>query len=164
MLVNQEYIKFMDLTNDEIDVEIKLNLKKQIDYVYFYKSIQLLFLFYEDNSNIIYIRKKQIIYSINDNFTIIYSNFLRKENKKLYIKIITNSYIHSFIIKLIKECDDISFKKESDNLFSKKFKKIYTKSYLDFANIIIQKDDLKKNKYLEIPEIENALHDNYSLS
>ena len=165
IFINQENIEYMDVINNRIYDKFELNLENEIDYICFYKNIQLLFLFTEDSIKVIDIENKKILFlKNNDNSTNIFADFCLKENKKLCINLLSRSYIEKFTLEFIKECNSISPHKESNNLFARKFKKVFTKSNLDFSFAEIKKDDLKKKSYLEIEEIKKALHNNYSLS
>ena len=166
ILVNQSNIEFMDLTkNNEIYDTIKLNLENQIDYVCFYKDIKKIFLFSKKSCSVIDIEKKTSIYSSTaEDLIYIFNDFYSIDNNKLNINILWLSYIETFSFELPKDYNIIVPKTKSDNLFNQKFKKIYSKNYLEFINRNIDIKDIKKKSYLEIEEIENALHKNYSLN
>ena len=127
---------------------------KHIDYTCFYKDIQLLFVFYDNICKVIDTNKRQIINTIDDCiYSEIYTDFLKKEDKKIYINILKGKYMESFIFETEKELEGITPNIKTNNLFSENLKNLYAKPNLDFANIIIDKDKLKKRSYLEIEEI-----------
>ena len=165
LLVNQENIEFMDVTRNEIYDKIKLNLKNEIDYVCFYKSINLIILFSRDSVIIEDINEKKNLFSEKHNdFANIFTDYCEKKDDKLYIYILRLPYIETFSLKLKNKNDIIYPKIESKILFTKPFKKIYTKPNFDFANALIKPNNIKKKNYLDIDEIISALHNNYSLS
>ena len=162
ILVNQSSIDFMNLKDEKIYDKIELNLSKKINYVCFYKSIQILII---SSSSYIYIidigNKKKIFSRYNDKF--ILTDFFHENNNNIYINLLKYSYIDTFGFEL-KNNNKKLYQKKENSLFPQNFKKIFTKLYLDYANAEINNEEINKKTYLEIKEISNALHNNYSLS
>ena len=158
----------MNLTNNsnyEITDKIELKLENKIDYVCFYKNIELIILFSQGFSIVEDINNNETLFTHKDDYySNIFTDFLRKDGNKFYINILRLSYIETFSFQLKNNKDIIICKGESNNLYPQKFKKIYVKPYLDFTNSIIDKGDINKKSYLDIKEIIQDLHDNYSLS
>ena len=161
ILVNQFYIEFMDLDKKVIYKKIEINL--QIKYICFYKYIQKLIIISSRIPYVIDIKNNKIE-SSEKNDSKIYNDFFMINKHKFYINILREYYIESFIFDLIDSEKIKPSEKASNNLFSKKFKRIFTKSDLEFTFSDISNGEIIEKSYLKIPKIEEALHNNYSLN
>ena len=162
MLINKNYIEFMDLNNDTIYFKIELNTTP-IKHTYFYKNINKLIICSSNIPFIIDIKTHEIEKSPK-NESWIYDDFFRVDKNKFYINILRDHNIESFCFNINNDESIIYTEKESKNLFTKKFKKIFTKSNLDFKFSEINNEEITEKSYFKIKEIEEALHENYSLS
>ena len=161
ILVNQFYIEFMDLDKKVIYKKIEINL--QIKYICFYKYIQKLIIISSRIPYVIDIKNNKIE-SSEKNDSKIYNDFFMINKHKFYINILREYYIESFIFDLTDSEKIKPSEKASNNLFSKKFKRIFTKSDLEFTFSDISNGEIIEKSYFKIPKIEEALHNNYSLN
>ena len=161
ILVNQFYIEFMDLDKKVIYKKIEINL--QIKYICFYKYIQKLIIISSRIPYVIDIKNNKIE-SFEKNDSKIYNDFFLINKNKFYINILREYYIESFSFDLTDSENIKPSKKALNNLFSKKFKRIFTKSDLEFTISDISNGEIIEKSYLKIPKIEEALHNNYSLN
>ena len=161
IFVNDFNIEFMDVNNNLIYKKIELNF--DIQYVCYYKIIQKLIIFSSRIPHVIDIENNKIE-SSEKNDSRIFNDFFSVYKNKFYINILSQYYIQSFSFDLKDAENKIPLEKKSNNLFSRKFKKIFAKSDLDFTFSDINNDEIKEKSYLKIQKIEDALHNNYSLS
>ena len=161
IFVNEFNIEFMDVNNNLIYKKIELNYN--IQYICYYKIIQKLIIFSSRIPHVIDIENNKIE-SSEKNDSRIFNDFFSVYKNKFYINILSQYYIQSFSFDLKDAENKIPLEKESNNLFSRKFKKIFAKSDLDFTFSEINYDEIREKGYLKIQKIEDALHNNYSLS
>ena len=168
----KKYIELMDFKDKENKGnKISLDLKEndeivKIKNVFFYKNFQLLFIFYKSNFVVFHIKSMKKLYEGENPSGNIITKYCLKDNNAIYIFFVYKSSIISFKYK----CDKINIsnieipKINSNKLFPKKYKNIYSKPNFDFYNSLIDKDKIKKKYYLDIEEIKNEFHKNYGLS
>ena len=162
IFVNDFNIEFMDVNKNLIYKKIELNYN--IKYICYYKIIQKLIIFSSRIPHVIDIESNKIERS-EKNDSKIYNDFFSVYKDTFYINILREYYIESFSFDLKDAENKITLEKESNsNLFSRKFKKIFAKSDLDFTFSEINYDEIREKGYLKIQKIEDALHNNYSLS
>ena len=161
MFVNKFNIEFMDANQNTTHNTIELNYN--IQYICYYKIIQKLIIFSSRIPHVIDIENNKIE-SSEKNDSRIFNDFFSVYKNKFYINILSQYYIQSFSFDLKDAENKIPLEKESNNLFSRKFKKIFAKSDLDFTFSEINYDEIREKGYLKIQKIEDALHNNYSLS
>ena len=164
LYVNEKYIKLINTTEEKNGIK-KLELNYEfINNVFYFKSINLLFLFCGNKCEIIDIKnlefKKEVVVHAGK----IFANYVSKDNNKMYINFLYGNKILTFHFDNINLIDDSSKVISSGNLFSKNYKIIYAKPELGFSNSIIEIDEIKKKNYLEINEIAYQLKENYGIS
>ena len=161
IFVNKFNIEFMDVNNNTIYKKIELNYN--IQYICYYKIIQKLIIFSSRIPHVIDIENNKIE-SSEKNDSRIFNDFFSVYKNKFYINILREYYIEFFSFDLKDAENKITLEKESNNLFSRKFKKIFAKSNLDFTFSEINYDEIREKGYLKIQKIKEALHNNYSLN